>query len=401
MSSKTEPTKQTDISLTIQHDWQLCLKDTHSTFFIGVKNKNKFEYFNVQVTSMIDEFAFAVMPGEGEIKETEFTEIKLDQSKRLHVTFREKVTIFVAPKSEKEFTALKSAPRIIEIGPSGGNLVTADSSGNCIISRPNTRIFVRALKGHVMDVYRAKYFPSGQVLLTGGMDMTLKIWTYDEGDCARTLKGHTGSVTGIGIIRVGKEVLSCSNDGTARKWNCGSAETVKTWDFKSGKCKELAVSSDSSQFAVICEHNHLSLISLVSENHHQIPLPSEPSSVCFSGDESGKVVFVGFVNGSVMAFDTKTQELIGEIITDRGSVNNLKNYWNRLIVAFDDGTVHVYSMPPKPAPETTIQAEFVLSGAYCDPVYDMSTHKNVVSTVCRDGKMRLYNLIFDVDTASS
>jgi WD40 repeat protein len=52
-------------------------------------------------------------------------------------------------------------------------------------------IFQRDLKGHFGDVYSCRFFPSGLVVLSGGVDMQLKIWSAETGQCAATCRGHT------------------------------------------------------------------------------------------------------------------------------------------------------------------------------------------------------------------
>lgn len=407
VDNDVKATKNIDETLVIQHDWHLGLREPISQFFIGIKRSGaaRTEYFDVQITKLVDEYGFAVMPGEGIIKSTDFENLSLDMLKNLHVTFQGKTTIFVAPISEQKIEGLKSAPRCFDVSCTGSTYVTADSSGNLVVASAMRAEALRILKGHIMDIYRCTYFPSGLVVLTGGMDMTLKIWAVDTGECARTLKGHTQSVTGLGIIGVGREVLSCSNDGCARKWNCGSAETVEAWSFQKGKCIDLAVSVDSSRFAVICEKNHLVVIDLHGEKvRRDIQLPSEPNTLCFSGDEAGEVVFVGFDDGHVAAYNVSQKSLIGEIVTQKGSVNCLKYFCNRLIVAFNNGGVLAYQIPSSANQASgdcadtavnIISAEYELTGADSDPIYDMAIHGRSVYTVCRDGFVRMYKLLWN------
>ncbi|EGT54250.1 hypothetical protein CAEBREN_28515 [Caenorhabditis brenneri] len=410
-----KPTKNIDETLVIQHDWHLGLREPISQFFLGIRRSGaaRTEYFDVQITKLVDEYGFAVMPGEGSIKSTDFENVSLDMLKNLHVTFQGKTTIFVAPISEQKIEGLKSAPRCFDVSCTGSTYVTADSSGNLVIASAIKAETLRILKGHAMDVYRCMYFPSGLVVLTCGMDMTIRIWAIDTGDCARTLKGHIQPVTGIGIIGVGREVLSCSKDGSARKWNCGSAETVEVWNFEKGACVDLAVSVDSSRFAVICVNNHLSVIDLngekenmyVYQTRRDIQLPSEPNTLCFSDDEAGEVVFVGFEDGHVAAYNVVQQSLIGEIVTQKGSVNCLKFFCNRLIVAFNNGGVLAYPIPRSSANQASgdstvdavniISAEYELTGADSDPIYDMAIHGRSVYTVCRDGFVRMYKLLWN------
>lgn len=76
----------------------------------------------------------------------------------------------------------------------------------------------RTLYGHLLDVTCTKFFLSNQVLLSGSLDMQIKIWNIIDGTCVRTLKGHTRAVMDLEIIGVGTNVLSGSMDGTVRLW---------------------------------------------------------------------------------------------------------------------------------------------------------------------------------------
>uniref|UniRef100_A0A8R1DVU8 WD_REPEATS_REGION domain-containing protein n=1 Tax=Caenorhabditis japonica TaxID=281687 RepID=A0A8R1DVU8_CAEJA len=402
-----QPVKSIDETLLIQHDWHLGLREPVSQFYLGIKRTGaaKTEYFDVQITKLVDEYGFAVMPGEGTIKSSDFTNVSLDMLKNLHVTFQEKSTIFVAPVSEQVIEEHRSAPRSFDVSCTGATYVAADSSGCLNVVSALNAGTLRTLEGHLMDVYRCMFFPSGLIVLSAGMDMTLRIWAVDTGKCARVLKGHTQPVTGIGIIGVGREVLSCSNDGTARMWSCASGETIESWAFEKGKCVDLAVSVDSSRFAVISEFRQLSVIDLHgNKQRRDINLPSEPSALCFSGDEAGEIVFVGFEDGHVAAYNVAQQGLFGEIFSQKGSVTCLKFFYNRLVVAFNTGAVLAYPIPAIPpsalesgdSPTNIISAEYELTGADCDPIYDMAIHGRSLYTCCRDRKIRMYKLLWNV-----
>lgn len=52
--------------------------------------------------------------------------------------------------------------------------------------------FQRLLEGHVYDVNCCRFFPSGLVVLSGGMDAQLKVWSAEDASCVVTFKGHKG-----------------------------------------------------------------------------------------------------------------------------------------------------------------------------------------------------------------
>ncbi|KAM6292696.1 proteasomal ATPase-associated factor 1-like [Porphyrio hochstetteri] len=84
----------------------------------------------------------------------------------------------------------------------------------------------RLLGGHVCDVNCCRFFPSGLVVLSGGMDAQLKIWSAEDANCVVTFKSHKGGILDTAIVDRGRNVLSCSRDGTARLWDCGSSSCL-------------------------------------------------------------------------------------------------------------------------------------------------------------------------------
>lgn len=56
-------------------------------------------------------------------------------------------------------------------------------------------IFQRTLEGHVSEVTHCRFFPSGMVVLSGGVDMRLKIWSVEDGSCPVTLTGHEAGMS--------------------------------------------------------------------------------------------------------------------------------------------------------------------------------------------------------------
>jgi len=99
----------------------------------------------------------------------------------------------------------------------------------------------RELKGHIGDVYCARFFPSGEVVLSvgphptpfldplhatassdpmqstrcvtdhynrqGGADRRLQIWSALDGSCAVTMTGHSLGITDVGFVDRGRNVI--------------------------------------------------------------------------------------------------------------------------------------------------------------------------------------------------
>lgn len=146
-----------------------------------------------------------------------------------------------------------------------------------------------------------RFFPSSRVLLSSSSDHTLHIISSDSSptsqlpllSVARTLKSqlgketaHTAAITDTHILGVGKQVLSCSKDGSVRLWDVGSASKAEgsTTLFSDGfvPIMRMAVSSPSSS----APHNGE------------------------EGNGEGRVIYTALQNGAINIFDTRTSKLV-------------------------------------------------------------------------------------------
>lgn len=66
------------------------------------------------------------------------------------------------------------------------------------------------MTGHVGEIYKCKFFPSGVVILSAGADMMIKIWCAVTGACPVTLRGHSMAVTDLAIVDRGRNIISVS-----------------------------------------------------------------------------------------------------------------------------------------------------------------------------------------------
>ncbi|XP_061921790.1 F-box/WD repeat-containing protein 7-like isoform X2 [Entelurus aequoreus] len=83
----------------------------------------------------------------------------------------------------------------------------------------------KELKGHDDHVITCLQF-SGDLIISGSDDNTLKVWSAVTGKCLRTLTGHTGGVWCSQMA--GATVISGSTDRTLRVWNAESGDCVHT-----------------------------------------------------------------------------------------------------------------------------------------------------------------------------
>ncbi|KAG3014179.1 hypothetical protein PC128_g5861 [Phytophthora cactorum] len=173
-------------------------------------------------------------------------------------------------------------------------VVVGGSDGVCMLWDSHNRAKMLPLKGHVADVTSTRFFPSSQVVLTGSLDFTLRIWSV-HGRCAAVMKGHLGGVEDVAIVGRGRNVLSCGTDGLIQLWNCGTQDVIAKW-------------ANDAQSPVHCLSIMDDTAQLLAEGDYQ-PNTSESEA-----ETDGKVLFAGLDNGETLGVDIRA----------RGAVLNLE-----------------------------------------------------------------------------
>ncbi|KAG0431946.1 hypothetical protein HPB47_021260, partial [Ixodes persulcatus] len=151
---------------------------------------------------------------------------------------------------------------------------------------------LRELEGHVWDIYTCRFFPSGVVVLSGGADMQLKIWSAETGKCPVTMKGHSAAIHDTCVVDQGRNVISASKDGTARLWDCGQSACLGTL----------------AEF----EHDAINCCALGSSAAIDLGCREEPSNDREVGTE-GKLLVVGTEAGTLRGVGVHSRQTVFEL----------------------------------------------------------------------------------------
>lgn len=71
----------------------------------------------------------------------------------------------------------------------------------------------------------------------------LKVWGLD-GSNPVTLVGHQGAIFNACIVSRGKNILSCSRDGSVKLWETASGSLLHTWSPGAGSVNTIAIGSN-------------------------------------------------------------------------------------------------------------------------------------------------------------
>lgn len=81
---------------------------------------------------------------------------------------------------------------------------------------------------HVGDVHSAKFFPSGQVVLTAASDLRIRLYSITSPSPVRTFTGHKRAITSLAMLGRGRRIISGSLDGTIKIWDVAAERCIRT-----------------------------------------------------------------------------------------------------------------------------------------------------------------------------
>jgi WD40 repeat protein/HEAT repeat protein/uncharacterized protein YjbI with pentapeptide repeats len=115
--------------------------------------------------------------------------------------------------------------KLLAAGRSDGVIIVWDNPSK---NRPKFELL-----GHRSRIKTMIFSLSDQILISGGLDATIRIWSMDNGEILSTLRGHTNSVNSLSLSDKSNVLVSGSNDGT-----------VKIWQLNPGKCIQTIINSN-------------------------------------------------------------------------------------------------------------------------------------------------------------
>ncbi|KAG2054987.1 WD40 repeat-like protein, partial [Suillus hirtellus] len=84
------------------------------------------------------------------------------------------------------------------------------------------------LEGHVDWVKSVSFSPDGAYVVSGSLDMTVRLWDVATGQpIGQPLRGHTEEVNSVSFSWDGTRIISCSHDGTVRVWYAATRKSLQ------------------------------------------------------------------------------------------------------------------------------------------------------------------------------
>jgi len=126
--------------------------------------------------------------------------------------------------------------------------VNGISSGN-LASTGYMRVETGGLEKseHSSDIISVVYSPDGKQIVTGSNDGTAKLWDVATGREIRTFSGHSTYVNSVAYSPDGKQIVTGSADGTAKLWDVATGREIRSFSGHSDVVRSVAFSPDGKQ----------------------------------------------------------------------------------------------------------------------------------------------------------
>ena len=137
----------------------------------------------------------------------------------------------------------------VSFSPDGQVLASGSLDKTIKLWDVGSRRKIATLKGHRYPVLSVSFSPDGQVLASGGNDTTIKLWDVGSRREIATLKGHRGAVYSVSFSPDGQVLASCSSDKTIKLWYVGSRREIATLKGHSEDVVSVSFSPDGQVLA--------------------------------------------------------------------------------------------------------------------------------------------------------
>jgi len=225
-----------------------------------------------------------------------------------------------------------------------GNLVVSGSVDNTLrLWRVDQSQLLRTMQGHPFPILSVKFTPNGATLVTGSMDGQIRLWQVSNGGLLRALAAHAGWVNSLDVSGEGDLIVSGSDDFTVRTWRLPIGRAVETIDEGMAAVNSVAFSPDGTSLAWAEADGKVRLRQLSGGPLHSLQsAPVEATSVAFSPD--GGLLAAGFTDGTIRTWLTSdfslAQVLKGHALSTTDLAFSPDGAW--LVSASEDKTLRLW-----------------------------------------------------------
>lgn len=262
---------------------------------------------------------------------------------------------------------------------SGNRIVSGSDDNTLKVWSATTGKCLRTLMGHTGGVWSSQM--AGNIIISGSTDRTLKVWNADTGQCIHTLYGHTSTVRCMHLH--GNKVVSGSRDATLR-----------VWDIETGECLHVLVGHVA---AVRCvQYNGKLVVSGAYDYMVKVWNPEREECLhtlqghtnrVYSLQFDGIHVVSGSLDTSIRVWDVETGACKHTLMGHQSLTSGMELRNNILVSGNADSTVKVWDILTGQCLQTLAGPHKHQSAVTC-----LQFNNKFVITSSDDGTVKLWDL---------
>lgn len=201
------------------------------------------------------------------------------------------------------------------------------------------------LKGHTEQVRTIAFSPDSAKIASGSTDTSIIIWDIEKRQIIKKLTDHQTSINSLDFSPDGKKIISGSNDQTIKIWDAVSYQLLDTIKFNN-TVSTVAFSSDSRQFAVVCNDSKTDIFDTESkklifslEGHKGII-----STVVYSPD--GKQILTSSQDGTAKIWQANDGKLVATLSSHKSLLTSasFSSDGQHIVTTSNDHTLKIWEV---------------------------------------------------------
>ncbi|GJJ69117.1 mitogen-activated protein kinase organizer 1 [Entomortierella parvispora] len=163
------------------------------------------------------------------------------------------------------------------------------------------------------SVNACQYNTTGEYILTGGKDRTIRLWNPEKRYCIKTYEAHGWEVFDLAVSPENGKFASCGGDKTVFLWDVLSGTTLRRFSGHTQRVNAVEFNDDGTVVASGSYDATIRLWDCRSQLYTPIQVLEEFKDSVTSIEIRGSDLLAGCVDGSIRIYDIR----MGSLITDQ------------------------------------------------------------------------------------
>ncbi|KIJ12552.1 hypothetical protein PAXINDRAFT_82628 [Paxillus involutus ATCC 200175] len=242
------------------------------------------------------------------------------------------------------------------------------------------------LLGHTAIVWSVAFLPDGKEVISGSEDGSARRWRVEDGCEVVVLEGHTGRVRSLAFSPDSARFVSGSTDKTVIVWSTTTGERLLGPLIGHTNTVWCACFSPNGDKIASCDGNHIRIWN--SQSGDLVIRPIRTSAIPLAWTPDGQQLFAGCADGSIKRFALSTGSILVTWKAHTSIVHSIAVSPNGKFVASAslDKTVRLWDMKTSTQIGPTLQCDDKVLSVAISPA-----GSHLVSGA-DDGKIRIWSL---------